>query len=729
LQPNVQNTNGLRTSQLYCVISILVALVAIITSSSTIATGRNNDETSSSSSSMITNGFAGDIKGQSPRISSPTSSESTATTTTPRHPNFMWHRVENIHLLGIELGKGSLQQLQQFPVVMSSSSSKSNNEASGSKTMVEKIRAWCAALFKIHYNLNVVDPSILQWHSGGWTQIVDKITRSSARLFAMANLVLAVTYLVHSAVADAFLGSSSTLSNANNNGGSAVHNRSIAREKLGGFLIFKLLLISAVVEPDTLDLLILLSWYTILAFLRSLSQLSSGTILHTSHSGVEPRNGVMQLLLLLFVADISAAISCMALFHSAGMSMVALLTCDCALLALEILVNLSQHMNHVLDYRHSEVLAELEQLEQREDQLNQENGVRLEEMEESHASKISLLDKIIFVLELSSCILTIFHFLHIWSLHGLTLGLVDGVLALHLHTAISSFLKKISHRRNLHKIARDLDQFFIDASSLEMKKAYAQGDVCCICLHSMVCSSSVKKLPCGHLYHTHCLREVVERARSVQAAKCPLCRASVLDGSHASPTSGGPQNEQPPPLVLPQAAAPGQQREHALFRFSTDNIVPSWLPLPAFSFEIVRRPAAFPVPDTTPFASAWTNSPENTPPATPTVAPIENNIPPNNNNANNMPNQSNWRRFLLGTGMLQLSPEEQAAALTQLVDMFPQYLRVDLLRELRERGTVESVVENILLGTFTGIARGMTDENEGINAIIRENNNTNLLVG
>ena len=37
-------------------------------------------------------------------------------------------------------------------------------------------------------------------------------------------------------------------------------------EKMGGFLVFKLLLISAVVAPDTLDLLILLSWYTLLNF-------------------------------------------------------------------------------------------------------------------------------------------------------------------------------------------------------------------------------------------------------------------------------------------------------------------------------------------------------------------------------------------------------------------------------------------------------------------------------
>ena len=467
------NANGLRTSHTYCIISILIALLAIITSSSTTRTTvpLSKDNTGSS---MTTNRYFEEML------------------TTPRHPKFMWNKVENIHLLGIDLGSRQ-----------STDKKKSKKEDRTFKAKVEKICEWYKNLFKVQYYPSLLDPSIFSWNSGGWTQIVDKITRSTPRLFAMANLVLAVTYLVHSAVADAFLGTSLSLSSA---ASSALQNRNIVREKLGGFLIFKLLLISAVVEPDTLDLLILLSWYTILAFLRSLTQLASSTILHTSHSGIEPRNGVMQLLLLLFVADVSAAVSCTALFHSAGIGMVALLTCDCALLAIEILVNLSRHINHVLDYRHSEVLEELEQSEQREEQ--NENEVRLEELEESHAKKLSMLDKIIFILELSSCTLTIFHFVHIWSLHGLTLGLVDGVLALHLHTAVSAFLKKISHRRNIHKIARDLDQFFVDASSLEMKKAYAQGDVCCICLHPMVCSTSVKKLPCGHLYHTHCLREV-----------------------------------------------------------------------------------------------------------------------------------------------------------------------------------------------------------------------------
>eukprot|EP00957_Ditylum_brightwellii_P105853 8072487-Ditylum_brightwellii.AAC.1 len=50
-----------------------------------------------------------------------------------------------------------------------------------------------------------------------------------------------------------------------------------------------------------------------------------------------------------------------------------------------------------------------------------------------------------------------------------------------------------------------------------------------------------------------------------------------------------------------------------------------------------------------------------------------------------------------------MSPEEEAAAIAQLVDMFPQYQRADLLRELRDRGSPEAVVEAVLTGVFSGV--------------------------
>jgi hypothetical protein len=57
-------------------------------------------------------------------------------------------------------------------------------------------------------------------------------------------------------------------------------------------------------------------------------------------------------------------------------------------------------------------------------------------------------------------------------------------------------------------------------------------------------------------------------------------------------------------------------------------------------------------------------------------------------------------------GAMPMSAEEEARALEQLVDMFPQFARADLMRELRERGSAEAVVETVFMGNFSGVARG-----------------------
>jgi hypothetical protein len=387
--------------------------------------------------------------------------------------------------------------------------------------------------------LRWVDPSILNPTMTLPTEIIDKILTSTPRLIVIANFLLAMTYLLHSFVASWFLG---------NQQGVVVDwsTSAGARERMGGFLVFKLLLISAVVAPDTLDLLILLTWYTILSCLRSLDHLAAFTTTHLAVLGQPPRPGVLKLLALVLICNIFAAACCAALFHSAGIGMVLLLTCDCALLMCDLLTHILKHLQCVLEEMHSQTLQSLEtrQLElhtgsmhgqrrQTEEETKNENdhsneaihfdrevepisAVEIQEesrrldhemegLELTHARHITILDMIEFVLELLCHLLTVAHFCHIWSLHGVQFTLIDGVLALHLHSALSSGCKKITERRNIYSIARDLQLVFPIASEQELRKASLAGDVCCICLNTM--TNNVKKVHCGHLYHTHCLRK------------------------------------------------------------------------------------------------------------------------------------------------------------------------------------------------------------------------------
>lgn len=586
------------------------------------------------------------------------------------------------------------------------------------------------------------------------TEIVDKVLTSTPRIFTIINLLLAVTYLTHSIVANFFLGEVSMLTTDNTEHEFGVEDATLmsmgvgasasdrmhrsGRERLGGYLLFKLLLITAVVEPDTLDLLILLTWYTVLAFLRSLSYLAGITTAHTAASGQSPHRGVLRLLITVLICNISAATTCAALFHDAGMGMLLLLTCDCVLLALDVFTHFARYTQQILDEKHQTYLNELEmrQIEMHEDHRNIRESddaesdideeVRLQsrrldhEMELKdalHARLLSILDYTAFMLELFALLVTILHFIHVWVLHGVTFNLVDGVLALHLHSAVSAFGKKVAERRNHNRIARDLNSYFCDATDMELSKASAAGDMCCICLGTMT-MGNVKKVGCGHLYHTHCLREVVERAHSFEAARCPLCRGSIVDGSQVprnSNTIGTPQTAGTGHAGFNAHATAGmneeggniggdnrgniiQQNERALFRISTEGIVPTWLPIPAFSFEVVRRFPSGAEADMFPPAPVG---------GQPTA--LVNPVPPVANRIEYQDEEPSmwrrWRSFLMLAGAIPMSQEEEAVAIAQLVDMFPQYARGDLLRELRSRGSAEAVVESILADSFIGMRR------------------------
>jgi len=623
-----------RTSHIYCMISFVIAFLAVITSSppsSPVPPATppvvkseygGSRPLSASSVSEIAKAAALSIVGSDSTALPASSIEETVTTSPPR-PSLLRSWIQTLHntVASIPLPRGSPSSYPPLSTLLS----------------------------------RMVDPSLLPPSPTTLPSILDKILTSTPRLLTIANLLLSCTYLLHSYIANLFLSPHNA------------HRRYNGRERLGGFLVFKLLLISAVVEPDTLDLLILLSWYTVMAFLRSLAHLAASTTAHTSQSGLPPRRGVLRLLTCVFFANVTAASACAALFHGAGWGMVVLLTCDCALLAVDVAIHGCQHAVQVLEERRYV----------RESEGEEENREAVR-----HGRRVGILEGTVFGLELLGCGLTIGHFLHIWYLHGLGVGLVDGVLALHLHTAVSLACKKIAERRNIHKIARDLDSLFTTATELERQKASANADVCCICLTTLSIGH-VKKVGCGHLYHSTCLREVVERARSIEAAKCPLCRAGVLDGRQqecvtvVAPVVPVPP---PPPPVINEGV--GMVREHALFRFSTEGILPAWLPLPAFSFEIVRRP--------NPEAAVAPVVPQ--PPAAGVVQTAV------QRRENNAPGPGFWRRLLLFAGAIPMSPEEEASALDQLVDMFPQYDRGDLRRELRDRGSAEAVVDGILMG-------------------------------
>jgi hypothetical protein len=144
----------------------------------------------------------------------------------------------------------------------------------------------------------------------------------------------------------------------------------------------------------------------------------------------------------------------------------------------------------------------------------------------------------------------------------------------------------------------------------------------------------------------------------------------------------------------------------SLLRFSTEGWLPSWIPVPAFSFEVVRRETPV-IVDRNPNPGGWQRffrrggQVEVNDDGTAQAQPQE-----QQQQQEEQGHTSFWRRLLILLGAIPMSPEEEAIAMEQLVDMFPQYERSDLLRELRARRSAEAVVESVLLGVFSGVARG-----------------------
>jgi len=494
------------------------------------------------------------------------------------------------------------------------------------------------------------------------TFVIDKVITSIPRLVVMTNFFISMTFLLHSLIVDWFLGP--------------------RREAGAKILIFKLMLVRAIAPPDnTLSFLLMVTWYTLISFFRSLVQHCANTTQHTLQSGQPPKAGVWQLLTAVLICNTITAAGCVALFHQAGANVVLLLTCECLLLAFEIIANLLMHAGQELDEQHALRVARVEAA--RRPNVEQQ----VEVMEQRQVKRISFLEHTIFLFQLCRHLLNIVHYLHLWGIYGLRWSLIDGVLALNLQSSIAAASKKIAERRNLNRIAREMDDIFEDATELDLQKANATGDVCCICLGNMSCGN-VKKLGCGHLYHTQCLREVVERARSIEDTKCPLCRSSIqmeavppeAANNPSAQGDGAPQDRQQQEQGRTANPAPG---DLALFRFSTDNILPTWIPLPSFSFEIVRRPSA-----------ARNNAAD------------ENANDNANGNAGRNRQRSFFRHLLVIAGIVPMTPEEEAETLEQLVDMFPQYDRADLRRALQARGSAEAVTESIFAGTFQGNPRG-----------------------
>lgn len=275
------------------------------------------------------------------------------------------------------------------------------------------------------------------------------------------------------------------------------------------------------------------------------------------------------------------------------------------------------------------------------------------------------------------------YFLTILTLNGIHFGVFELVIVLNLRTIILHLRNKISAYKNYKSLTAEMDTAYPNVSPEELSQI---DDNCAICRDPL---TSAKKLPCGHLFHTNCLRSWLEYNSS-----CPSCRFELIRPGSRAPNDREEQaeNENPPPQV--------------------DRDLHQDQPRPTHTF----------------------------------VQPDSSSVNQNSNNthARQEPNNhSIWRidlarwlpsfsvEVVSGSNEVQGPPNEQMRRHLEFIkETFPNFSEEVILRDLMETGDCEQTINNILEGRLRSPDRtsARSDHSSGSSdPIVHRNNDFNTV--
>eukprot|EP00004_Rigifila_ramosa_P005620 TRINITY_DN1620_c0_g1_i1.p1 TRINITY_DN1620_c0_g1~~TRINITY_DN1620_c0_g1_i1.p1 ORF type:complete len:612 (+),score=113.80 TRINITY_DN1620_c0_g1_i1:215-1837(+) len=182
-------------------------------------------------------------------------------------------------------------------------------------------------------------------------------------------------------------------------------------------------------------------------------------------------------------------------------------------------------------------------------------------------------------------VVLILQHVHVIIFFGLKLEIGNAFFLFHLRNAVVSLTSKISARKQYTRAVHALTHLYKDATPEELERF---NDDCAICMDRM---SAAKILPCGHIFHSGCLRDWLLEQNS-----CPTCRysltenraASAAPGAPAAPTAPAPAAAAATAEVRPAGPDAGGAPGARTFTLDSSQL-PPWLPLPRFSFTVSHQ--------------------------------------------------------------------------------------------------------------------------------------------
>uniref|UniRef100_UPI0037E7B87B E3 ubiquitin-protein ligase AMFR n=1 Tax=Semicossyphus pulcher TaxID=241346 RepID=UPI0037E7B87B len=324
------------------------------------------------------------------------------------------------------------------------------------------------------------------------------------------------------------------------------------KDKFWNFIFYKFIFVFGVLNVQTVDEVVMWwLWFSVLVFLHLLVQLCKDRFEYLSFSPTTPLSSHARVLLLLVVLLLCCgglATLCSRLARSQGRHTAAFMATECMLVTIRTTHVMFRYSIHLWD-------------------VNQEG---------SWDNKSSYVYYTDLLMELLLLGLDLLHHFHMLLFSNIWLSMASLVIIMQLRFLVQEVQKRICRHHNYLRVLRNMETRFSVATADELA---ANNDDCAICWDVM---SSARKLPCGHLFHSSCLRSWLE-----QDTSCPTCRMSLNIGEGGE---GHTERENRDAAAENMAAGPGADaRPHLsqlnhFFHFDGSRIA-SWLP--SFSVEVM----------------------------------------------------------------------------------------------------------------------------------------------
>nr|XP_039271813.1 E3 ubiquitin-protein ligase AMFR-like [Styela clava] len=330
------------------------------------------------------------------------------------------------------------------------------------------------------------------------------------------------------------------------------------KDKFWNFVFYKFIFVFGVMNVLTLnEVLLWVGWYTAIAALLLLTKLSKDRFDFLSFSPNTPTQfhwKVVGLLCLVMCCGVGLSWTCLSRkqpfypisqeFHS-----LIFMLSECVIIMVKALHVLMRYGIHLYD-------------------------IRREDLWEQKATIVYHTD---LFMELLSLTVNFIHHLHMLFSGNIWLSMASLVICMQLRYIFSEIQKRIRRHKNYCRVVANMEAKFAQATSEELRE---NEDSCAICWDIM---DSARKLPCGHLFHSGCLRSWLE-----QDTTCPTCRKQ-LDVRNSNNADRNQEANQPAENDGNNGAENRVNNEHQnhFWHFDGSRFA-SWLP--SFSLEVTHTP-------------------------------------------------------------------------------------------------------------------------------------------